>query len=83
MKNIDKRLGKLEHKIEPKGRFICTLDTPETRALLAKGLMPDNSVVPALYRCNRAKGRRKAKLIRRQLGKWDRVILLSEAEMAL
>jgi hypothetical protein len=83
VKDIGRRLGKLEHRIEPKGRLICTLDTPETRALLAKGLMPDNSVLPALYRRHRAKGRREAKLIRRRLGKRDLVILLSEAEMAL
>src|SRR5262249_55307335 len=83
VKDIDRRLAKLESKIEPKGRFICTPDTPETRALLAKGFMPDNSVVPALYRCSRVKGRRKAKLIRRRLGKRDVVVLLSEAEMAL
>jgi|SoiMethySBSTD1v2_1073268.scaffolds.fasta_scaffold6754888_1 hypothetical protein len=78
MKNIDRRVAKLERVSEPKQRFITALATPENYALAKQGLMPDNPQVPALYQPSGSK-----RLVRRRLGKGDLVIFLSAAEMAL
>ena len=80
MKNIDRRVGKLERMSEPKQRLLAVLDTPENLALAKQGLMPDNPQVQAVYQ---PPGSKRRKPVRRQLGKRDMVIFMSELEMAL
>jgi hypothetical protein len=83
MKDLNRRIGKLERKIEPHQRLICAVGTPKNLALAKKGLMPDNPSISATYRPARLKGGKKPRLVRRRLGKHDLVVFLTEAEMAL
>ena len=79
MKNIDRRIGKLERMSQAKQRFLTVLDTPENLALAKQGLMPDNPQVQAVYQ---PPGSKRRKPVRRRLGKRDLVIFMSEFELA-
>ena len=81
-KNIARWLAKLERKFAPKAKMICVLDTPENRALVAKGCLPDDwqtTAPPELLAKRKGKGR----AARRRLGSGDIVVFLSEREKAV
>jgi uncharacterized Fe-S cluster-containing protein len=84
MKDMDRRISKLEGKFEPERRIICVLDSVRNRKLIARGLMPNPPTVrETQHRRCRAKNRRRTKPIRRRLGKRDLVVFMSEVELAL
>jgi hypothetical protein len=84
MKDMDRRISKLEGKFEPERRIVCVLDSPRNRKLIDHGLMPDPPAVRSTQRRrSRAKDRRRTKPIRRRLGKRDLVVFMSEVELAL
>ena len=82
-KNIARWLAKLERKFAPKARMICVIDTPENRALVAQGCVPDDwqTTTPPGSAIVRRKG--KGRAARRRLGSGDIVVFLSELEMAV
>jgi hypothetical protein len=82
-KNIARWLAKLERKFAPEARMICVIDTPENRALVAKGCVPDDWQTTAPPVPSSIKREGKGRAARRRLGSGDIVVFLSELEMAL
>jgi hypothetical protein len=82
-KDIERRLDKLEQNFSFESRFLCVLDTPENRALVAQGFLPDGSQTTAPPEAPSASRKGKGGAPRRRLGTRDIVVFLSEAEIAL